>query len=118
MTIRRRLLLSNLAILTLLGLNVCFHYWSDRKRAAAFEDLHHAISRQTLISSVSEKLNDYQKQIMLLSQMPTADQNHGASPDDVAQFEGMLKAVGEKVRQMVALADPAGKAKLEEFATV
>ena len=123
MTIRRRLLLSNLAILTLLGLNVCFHYWSDRKRAAAFEDLHHAISRQTLISSVSEKLNDYQKQIMLLSQMPTVDQNHGASPDDVAQFDGMLNAVGEQVRQLVALAgqagaDPAGKAKLEEFAAV
>ena len=118
MTIRRRLLLSNLAILILLSLNVCFHYWSDRKRAVAFEDLHHAISRQTLISSVSEKLNDYQKQIMLLSQMPTADQNHGASPDDVAQFEGMLNVVGEKVRQLVALADPAGKPKLEEFATV
>ena len=123
MTIRRRLLLSNLAILTLLGLNVCFHYWSDRKRAAAFEDLHHAISRQTLISSVSEKLNDYQKQIMLLSQMPTVDQNHGASPDDVAQFSVMLNAVGEQVRQLVAFAgqagaDPAGKAKLEEFAAV
>lgn len=118
MTIRRQLLLSNLAILTLLGLNVCFHYWSDGKRTAAFEDLHHAISRQTLISSVSEKLNDYQKQIMLLSQMPTADQNHGASPGDVAQFDGMLNAVGEKVRELVLLADPAGRPKLEEFAAV
>ncbi len=118
MTIRQRLLLSNLAILTLLGCNVGFHFWSDGRREEAFEELHHAISRQALISSVSEKLNDYQKQIMLLSQMPTADQNHGASPDDVAQFEELLSAVGEKVKQLVALADPAGRAKLEEFATV
>ncbi len=68
---------------------------------------------------MSEKrLNDYQKQIMLLSQMPTADQNHGASPDDVAQFNVMLNAVGEQVRQLVALADPPGRPKLEEFAAV
>jgi signal transduction histidine kinase/CheY-like chemotaxis protein len=97
---------------------VWFHYWSDRRRAAAFEDLHHAITRQALIGSVSEKLNDYQKQIMLLSQMPTADQNHGASPEDIALFDVMLNAVGEQVRQLVALADPAGKVKLEEFAAV
>jgi signal transduction histidine kinase/CheY-like chemotaxis protein len=116
MTIRRRLLLSNLAILTLLGCNVGFHFWSDRIREAAFEELHHAISRQALISNVSEKLNDYQKQIMLLSQMPTADQNHGASADDVAQFNGMLNAVKVEVWQLVSLADPAGKAKLEDFA--
>jgi signal transduction histidine kinase/CheY-like chemotaxis protein len=118
MTIRRRLLLSNLAILTLLGCNVGFHVWSDGKREEAFEELRHAISRQALIGSVSEKLNAYQKQIMLLSQMPTEEQNHGASPDDLAQFEGMLNEVGENVRQLVALADPAGKAKLQEFAAL
>lgn len=123
MTIRRRLLLSNLAILTLLGCNVGLHFWSDRKREAAFEELHHAISRQALISGLSEKLNDYQKQIMLLSQMPSADQYRGASPDDVAQFNGMLNAVDGQVRQLESLAgpagtDPAGRAKLEEFATV
>jgi signal transduction histidine kinase/CheY-like chemotaxis protein len=118
MTIRRRLLLSNLAILTLLSCNVGLHFWSDRKREAAFEELHHAISRQALIGSVSEKLNDYQKQIMLLSQMPTAEQNHGASADDVAQFNGILNDVEAQVRQLVALADPAGRTKLEAFAVV
>ena len=70
MTIRRRLTLSNLAILTLLGCNVCFHFWSDLKRKAAFEELRQAISRQTLISTVREELNEFQTQVILLSQMP------------------------------------------------
>jgi signal transduction histidine kinase len=118
MTIRRRLTISNLAILTVLGCNVCFHFWSDLERKAAFEELRQAISRQTLISNVREQLNDYQKQIMLLSEMPADEEHKGASPEDIAQFDARLRAIGEQVRQLVALADPAGRPKLVAFSKV
>ncbi len=52
MTIRRQLTYSYLGILILLGSNLVIYLWTDSKREAAFEDLHRAISRQTLISSV------------------------------------------------------------------
>jgi len=126
MTIRRRLTLSNLAILILLGCNVCFHFWSDLKRKEAFEDLREAITRQALISNVREKLNEYQKQIMLLSEMPADNGQKGARPEDIAQFNARLDAIGEQVRQLVSLAEPAGgtlagragRKKLEAFAAV
>jgi len=73
MTIRRRLALSHFAILLLLAFNLVVYYSSDLKRKSTFEELRRAISRQILISSIQQKLNDYQKQVSLLSQI-TADE--------------------------------------------
>src|SRR5580658_10254798 len=100
MSIRRRLTLSYIAILALLAVNLIVYFWGDRKRQSTVEELRRAISRQILISSVQQKLSEYEKQVTLLSQM-TADANAGgASAEDIASFNGRLDGIGAQLRQM------------------
>jgi len=42
MTIRRRLILSFLTILSLFGLNLVIYFWGNHRRQAAVEDLRRA----------------------------------------------------------------------------
>src|SRR5262245_66337112 len=115
MTIRRRLSLSYFAILTLLGCNMAIYFWSDQKRKSTFEELRRAVDRQILISSIHQKLNDYQKQVTLLSQIMADSTSGGASPEEVSQFNTRLDGVGEQIRRMSAQSDSDGRAKLEVF---
>ena len=116
MTIRRRLTLSYFAILTLLGCNMAIYFWSDQKRKSTFEEMRRAVARQILISSIHQRLNDYQKQVTLLSQLTVdATGGGGASPDEIAQFSTRLDAVGEQIRSMGAQEDPEGKNKVAAF---
>ena len=68
MTIRRRLTASFLVVLLLFGVNLVVFFWSNHKRRLTVEELQRASSRQLLLSSVREDLNDLQKQVNLLSQ--------------------------------------------------
>jgi signal transduction histidine kinase len=113
MTIRRRLTLSHFAILLLLGCNLGIYYWSDLKRQSTFEELRRAISRQSLISSIQQRLNDYQKQVTLLGQITGSS---GASPEEIAQFEEHLDQIRNQILQMSALSDAGGQEKLQVFA--
>src|SRR5712692_8900588 len=115
MTIKRRLTLSHFAILFLLGCNLVIYYWGDLKRKSTFEELRRAISRQILISSIHQKLNDYQKQVSLLSQITADLDKSGASPEEIAQFNGRLNAVGDQIGQMSSLSDAGGKDRIDVF---
>jgi signal transduction histidine kinase len=115
MTIRRRLTLSHFAILVLLACNLGIYYWSDIKRKSTFEELRRAISRQILISSIQQRLNDYQKQVTLLSQILTDPTSSGASPEEIAQFNDRLKTIDDQIGQMSSLSDGAGKDKIDTF---
>jgi len=115
MTIRRRLALSHFAILLLLAFNLVIYYSSDLKRKSTFEELRRAISRQILISSIQQKLNDYQKQVSLLSQITADLSNSGASPEEVTQFSEHLNDIGGQISQMSSLSDAGGKDKIEAF---
>jgi two-component system, NtrC family, sensor kinase len=115
MSIRRRLTLSYIAILALLAVNLVVYFWGDRKRQATVEELRRAISRQILISSVQQKLSEYEKQVTLLSQ-GTADANSGgASPGEIAAFNHRLEGVGAQLRQMSALSDADGRGMVDNF---
>jgi signal transduction histidine kinase len=115
MTIRRRLAVSHFAILLLLAFNLVVYYSGDLKRKATFEELRRAISRQILISSIQQRLNDYQKQVSLLSQITADLSNSGASPEEVAQFNDHLNDIGGQIRQMSSLSDAGGRDKIEAF---
>jgi signal transduction histidine kinase len=117
MTIRRRLTLSHFAILLLLTCNLIVYYWSDFKRQSTFEELRRAISRQSLLSSIQQKLNDYQKQITLLNQIMADPNSSGASSDEIAQFNGHLDQIGDQIRQMNVLTEARAREKGTAFAT-
>jgi signal transduction histidine kinase/CheY-like chemotaxis protein len=115
MTIRARLTLSFLAILALLAFNVGFSFWSDAKRQSSFEELRRAIERQNLISAIQQDLNDCQKQVVLISQIITDTVARAASPEEVAQFDRRLDAIGEKIRRMSSLSDGESRGKIQAF---
>ena len=115
MTIRRRLTLSYFAILTLLGLNMVIYFWSDLRRKSTFEELRRAVSRQILISSIHQQLNDYQKQVTLLSQIMGDAVSGGASAEEIDHFNARLNTIGDQIQRMSAQSDADGTAKVEEF---
>src|SRR5215813_3710674 len=115
MTIRRRLIISYLAILILLGLNMAIYFWSDLRRRSTFEELRHAVSRQILISSIHQQLNDYQKQVTLLSQIMADSVSGGASPEEINQFNTRLNGIGDQIQRMSAESDADGKGKVGAF---
>jgi signal transduction histidine kinase/DNA-binding response OmpR family regulator len=115
MTIRARLTLSYLAILVLLGINLIFYFWSDSRRQSSFEELRRAIERQILISAIQQALNNCEKQITLLSQIMTDSVAKGASPDEIAQFNGRLEAISEKIQRMSLLSEGESKRRIDSF---
>jgi signal transduction histidine kinase/CheY-like chemotaxis protein len=118
MTILRRLTLSYVAILILLACNLVIYFAGDVRRKSAFEELRQAIARQILIDSIQQELKDDRKLVSLVGQITAPDGLSANSAEDVAQFNKNLDATNELVRQATSLADPASKAKLEEFARV
>lgn len=118
MTIRRRLTLSYFTILVLLGCNLGFYLWGDTKRKAVFEELRQAVSRQTLISAIREKLNDFQKQVTLLGETPTDAGTKGPSDEEVTQFDRRLDAVAGQVQELLSTADTGNNAKIQALAGV
>lgn len=115
MTIRRRLTLSFLAILVLFGLNMVIHVWSDQQRGATVEILRRAIARQILISSVKENLQDLQKQVALLSQVPVEATSSGAGPDEIIRFNKQLEPIKKKTQELRDLSDIEGRKKLDSL---
>ena len=66
MTIRLRLILSFLVVIALFALNFVVYFWASQQRSAADENLRRANSRQVLIASVKQSLNDIRKQVAML----------------------------------------------------
>src|SRR5712692_10315110 len=113
MTIRRRLVLSFLAILVLFGLNLLIYFWSNQTRGATVEDLRRAMARQILVASIKQNLNDLQKQVALLSQVMVEADMSGAGPDEIAQFQGQIAAIGKQIQELRELSDSAARMKVE-----
>jgi signal transduction histidine kinase len=115
MTIRRQLSLSHGAILVLLGCNLVFYSWSDIKRKSSVEALRRAIARQSLISSIQQKLNDYQKQVSLLGQITIGPASSGVSAEEIAQFNRGLDSIGNHISEVSSLSDAEARGKIEIF---
>jgi signal transduction histidine kinase len=116
MTIRRRLTLSFAVILALLAVNLAIYFWSNQRREATVEDLRRAISRQSLISSISQTFGNIQKQITLLNQLAGETAGSGTQPEEVAEFDAQLENVDGQLKQLVELSDPSSRENIESFA--
>ncbi len=129
MTIRRRLILSYFAILVLLGMNLVIYFWSDLKRKSTFEELRRAINRQVLISSIHQELNDFQKQVSLLS-YDMADSvfsddavtkerlagGGGVSAEEINRIGARLNEIAGQIQQMKSQTDADGMVRIDNFA--
>jgi signal transduction histidine kinase/CheY-like chemotaxis protein len=104
MTIRRRLTASFLVVLLLFGVNLVVFFWSNHKRRLTVEELQRASSRQLLLSSVREDLNDLHKQVNLLSQ-GFPDAGAAAGPADSGAFNARLERIGRDVATLDGLSE-------------
>lgn len=118
MTIQQRLALSFLTILLLFGVNLGIYFWSNEKRGATVESLQRAISRQILLASIKQDLNDLQKAVALLSQIGAEGIPSGAGPDTIQQFNRQVESIGKRIRELRELSDPEMKAQVESFGEV
>ncbi len=99
----------------LFGLNLVIYFWSSHKRSVTVEELRRAISRQILVASIKQKLNDIQKQVALLSQVTIEAAISGAGPDEVTQFKGQIEAVEKQIQELHELSDSEARIKVESF---
>jgi len=106
MTIRRRLSLSFLSFLVILGFNLSIYFWISGRGNTSVEDLRKAIARMTLLSTVRGELQDVRKQIALLSEVTGADKAGGAGSEDVAAFGRRLQTVDQEIEEIEQLTDP------------
>ena len=115
MTIRRRLSLSFLSFLVILGLNLSIYFWISGRRNSSVEDLRKAIARMTLLSTVHGELQDVQKQVALLSEITGTDKSGGARSEDVAAFGRRLQTVDREIAELESLTDPGGLSEMRSF---
>ena len=115
MTIRRRLTLSFLTILGLLGLNLVIYFWGNHRRQSTVEDLRRAVRRQALISSIHENLDKIQKQVSLMSQ-GVADPGGWARPEEVVHFKAQLAVIASQAGELRKLSDAAERAAVDGLA--
>ncbi len=115
MTIRRRLALSFLAILVLFGLNLVIYFWGNQKRGATVADLQRAISRQILIGSINQSLNDIQKEVGLLGQVNVGAAASGVGAEEVARFNRQLEDVGKRIQELRKLSDAQAQVMVGSF---
>jgi signal transduction histidine kinase/DNA-binding response OmpR family regulator len=116
MTIRRRLSVSYLAILALLGANLILYFWSDWQRKGMFEDVRRAIGRQSLINAIETELHDIQRQMALMGQIG-GDGTGGAAPseDEISQFNTRLDTLGAAMQELRSQTTGEGAATVETF---
>lgn len=115
MTIRRKLGISFALVLALFGLNLAIYFWGATKRTRTVDALGRAISRQVLISSVSQKLTNLHQHITLLSGISVEAGGASASPEELQQFAAQLETVSRELRQLESLADPTERKEIQEL---
>ena len=69
------------------------------------EELRRAISRQILIASVNQNLNDIQMQVTLLNQVSAEMTSAGVDPDEYAQLNSQLNIIEGHVVELGELSD-------------
>jgi signal transduction histidine kinase len=118
MSIRRRLTLSFLLVLVLFGLNLLVFFWSNQRRGETVEELRRASSRQVLISSIREDLNDIARQVNLLSQVLPETGGKGADPADIQRFRARLDRVDADIQSVRDTSKDGAARQVEEFQRV
>jgi serine phosphatase RsbU (regulator of sigma subunit) len=107
MTIRRRLTLSYAALLFLFGCNLAIYLWTSGLRTRSMQTLDNARTRQVLLASVRQELDNLHKQVSLLSGMDFEAGQDSNTPEARLLFQQKLDVVGRLLAQFRDLAEPA-----------
>lgn len=111
MSIRRHLAVGLSSILLLFALNLGVSLWGNVERDAGLAELRQALSRQIVIASIRQRLNDLQKEIALLSQVYGEASPARSGPEELARLQSRLDAVRKDVAEARRLSpsEPVGE---------
>jgi class 3 adenylate cyclase len=116
MTIRARLVLSFIAILFLLSLNIGVYSLGGKRRNASFEALRRALELEVQIASVKQSLNDVEKQLALsMSQMAEETPEGGVGAEELSRFSAQLDAIDGSLKEIRDLSDPRSLDEISRF---
>ena len=115
MTIRRRLVFSFSTILVLFCLNLGVYFWGKSKQSSTVEALERAVSRQLVVASLNQRLNDLHKQVALISEVMTEAAQTGAGPEEIAQFDNQLEAIARQIEELGRLSDPMDRSRADSL---
>ncbi len=99
MTIRRRLTLAFVAILALFAVTQAVQFWSARLRDRSMATVDRALKRQVVMSELTHRVDDLQKQVALLSQM----EDVGDMPEARAFFDEQLAKGAANIQLLKSL---------------
>jgi class 3 adenylate cyclase len=91
-------------ILVLLGMNLAFYFATRVKRNQVVETLGRAISRQTLISNISQTLNNLHQQVTLFSGINAEEGTTSLNLEQQQALVAQLDGVGSELRKLEDLA--------------
>lgn len=103
LSIRAKLFVSYGTLLLLGFLNIAVYSWSARKRARVFEEVERAIARQTVLTQISNRLQD-QKKLVDLSAGAFASGT--PSEEEIGSFHRYVRDLGRRVDSLRVLAEP------------
>lgn len=108
MTIRRRLTLGFLTILTLFAVNEGIQYWSAQLRARTMTTLDRALKRQVLMASVRQEVSNLHNLMVQMAQVEDAQPVGGAFNADIAH-------AARDVHELAGLTDEQAHAEVSEL---
>ena len=115
MTIRLRLIISFLVVIALFALNFVVYFWASQQRSAADENLRRANSRQVLIASLKQSLNDIRKQVAMLGRVTVEGTMTGAEPGEISTIKNQIESIRKDIRDLLELSDVAARVIVESF---
>ncbi len=117
MTIRRKLALSFLAIVTLFAVNLGIYFWGDSIRESTLREVLEASQRLQLITEVSRQIDNNRRELTLRGGLmaDTGAAPSPNSPDDIQQFQANLRAISDKIEKLRDLSDVGDREQAEQF---
>lgn len=102
MSLRRRLILSVLAILLIFSINVGTHFWGSFARTQSMVAYRNSVIAQQLAGSIGTQLEEQRKQIRVLAALRDTT-GEFLSEDDLAQAEENLEQINRSIRELGSL---------------
>ena len=115
MTIRRRLELAFLIILTLFATNLSIYFWSSYRRNDAVDQLQRAVARRLSIQSIQQKVLELKRQVAVLNGITPEAGASGVSPQVVEELSRKLDAIDASAHDLVASAPEVEAVRFRKF---
>jgi len=115
MSIRGRLTLSFVAVLTLFGASLAAYLWSAHLRDATMKRLDRTLKRRVILATVRQDLDNLHKQVALLSELEAESTQTPPDPAARQLFDDQLEGVSRQIGSFKNLSESDDLAAVSEL---